>query len=373
MNMHRLKRLWELVKLFFKALREDGVQYTLHRLVGFLHRRLRSKKGRFLPPRAELERQRREDTSNWPKISICTAIYNTDPVHLKAFLNSFLFQTNQNSELCLADASDSEHADLRQIVADCKSDRIRYLKLDRNGGISENTNAAARLATGSYLALADHDDILSPNACYELAKAAADASILTFAGIEAYAGHLAHEYDYDKRYAATMVIEDTLRALKGYLEEKGLTVKDISGVSTGTVCFRDGMEGGTMYTEVQPGSYLFMDTGYNGVKLPFEDRLFLLASVISTKKDLVVTDAGLKTASVDMGNPALADYPDVERGMSEEHISHIIPNHPYHVNDLVRYIPGHCCTTVNLHDRFYLVNGDDVVDIIEINSRGKSY
>ncbi len=88
-------------------------------------------------------------------------------------MNSFLFQTNQNSELCLADASDSEHADLRQIVADCKSDRIRYLKLDRNGGISENTNAAARLATGSYLALADHDDILSPNACYELAKAAA--------------------------------------------------------------------------------------------------------------------------------------------------------------------------------------------------------
>ena len=70
--MHRLKRLWELVKLSFKALREDGVQYTLHRLVGFLHRRLRSKKGRFLPPRAELERQRREDTSNWPKISICT-------------------------------------------------------------------------------------------------------------------------------------------------------------------------------------------------------------------------------------------------------------------------------------------------------------
>ena len=209
--------------------------------------------------------------------------------------------------------------------------------------------------------------------CYALAKAADDASNLTFAGIEAYAGHLAHEYDYDKRYAATMVIEDTLRALKGYLEEKGLTVKDISGVSTGTVCFRDGMEGGTMYTEVQPGSYLFMDTAYNGVKLPFEDSLFLLSSVISTKKDLVVTDAGLKTASVDMGNPALADCPDVESGMSEEHISHIIPNHGYHVNDLVRYIPGHCCTTVNLHDRFYLVNGDDVVDIIEINSRGKSY
>ena len=171
--MHRLKRFRELVKLFFKALREDGVRYTVGRLVGFLRRRLRSRRGRFLPPRAELERQRREDTSRWPKISICTAVYNTDPVHLKAFLNSFLFQTNQNSELCLADASDSAHAELRQLIADCKSDRIRYLKLDKNGGISENTNAAARLATGEYLALADHDDILAPNACYELAKAAA--------------------------------------------------------------------------------------------------------------------------------------------------------------------------------------------------------
>ena len=213
--------------------------------------------------------------------------------------------------------------------------------------------------------------------CYTLAKAVTEAEGLVFDGIEAYAGHLAHEYDYDKRYAATMVIEDTLRALKQYLEERAIPVKEISGVSTGTVTFRAQMENmecsGTMYTEVQPGSYLFMDSAYNQVGLSFQSSLFLLASVISTKKDLVVTDAGLKTASVDMGTPVLVGYPEAKSDMSEEHISHVITDHPFHINDLVRYIPSHCCTTVNLHDRIYLVRGEDVLDVIQVDSRGKSY
>ena len=90
----------------------------------------------------ELERQRREDVSSWPKISVCTALYNTDPKFLKEFLNSFLYQTDQNSELCLADASDSEHAYVRQIVSACKSARIQYVKLDRHAGISASVGIA---------------------------------------------------------------------------------------------------------------------------------------------------------------------------------------------------------------------------------------
>ena len=186
--MQRLKRFKELVLLFFKMLREDGVGFTLRRAAGFARRRLRSKKGRFLPPRAELERERREDTTGWPRISICTALYNTDPRFLKEFLASFLAQSYENCELCLADASDSDHAYVRQIVADCRSDRIRYQKLDRNAGISENTNAAARLATGEYLALADHDDILSPNACYELAKAASEGADFIYSDEALFSG-----------------------------------------------------------------------------------------------------------------------------------------------------------------------------------------
>lgn len=171
--MQQMKRLRELAQLFFKMVREEGFASTVRRLTGFLRRRLRSKKGRFVPARAVLERQRAESTAAWPKISICTALYNTDPRYLKEFLDSFLAQTNQNSELCLADASDADHAEVGEIVKAYHSDRVRYCKLAGNGGISENTNAAAKLASGSYLALADHDDILSPDASYELAKAAA--------------------------------------------------------------------------------------------------------------------------------------------------------------------------------------------------------
>lgn len=174
--MLRLKRLSELFALFFQMIREDGLGYTLGRATAFLKRRLRSKKGRFLPGKEELARERETDCSAFPKLSICTALYNTDPKFLREFVESFLHQTNQNSELCLADASDDAHEAVGQYIAEImqKTDRVKYVKLEDNGGISVNTNAAAQLATGSYLALADHDDILAPNACYVTAKAAAE-------------------------------------------------------------------------------------------------------------------------------------------------------------------------------------------------------
>lgn len=173
--MLRLKRLKELVALFFQMVKEQGAGYTLRKATGFFKRRLRSKKGRFLPGRQTLERQRAADTSAWPKVSICTALYNTDPDFLRQYVESFLAQTNQNCELCLADASDDAHPEVGRYIARVAAgcDRVRYVKLPENGGISKNTNAAARLATGSYLALADHDDILSPDACWQLGRAAA--------------------------------------------------------------------------------------------------------------------------------------------------------------------------------------------------------
>lgn len=173
--MLRLKRIKELFLLFFTMIKEQGLLYTFEKATGFLKRRLKSKKGRFLPDKAQLAAQRQEDTSGWPTLSVCTALYNTDPAFLKEFVDSFLAQTSKNGELCLADASDEAHGYvgeyIKKAMAGC--DRIRYLKLGENGGISENTNAAVSLAGGDYLALADHDDILAPHAVYEVCKAAA--------------------------------------------------------------------------------------------------------------------------------------------------------------------------------------------------------
>ncbi|MBQ5754331.1 MAG: glycosyltransferase family 2 protein, partial [Oscillospiraceae bacterium] len=79
-------------------------------------------------------------------------------------------QTCPRWQLCLADASDEEHGYVGQLVAKRGDDRIRYVKIS-NEGIAANTNAAAKLAEGEYMALADHDDILAPHAVYMMGKA----------------------------------------------------------------------------------------------------------------------------------------------------------------------------------------------------------
>ena len=82
-------------------------------------------------------------------------------------------QTYKNWELCLADGSDDRHGDVGNTVREyVKNDsRIVYKKLEKNGGISENTNACIEMATGDYIALFDHDDYLHPSVLFENMKA----------------------------------------------------------------------------------------------------------------------------------------------------------------------------------------------------------
>jgi glycosyltransferase involved in cell wall biosynthesis len=101
-----------------------------------------------------------EDT----KISICVPLYNTNKVHLCDMLNSVVNQSYKNWELCLADGSDSAHAYIKTLVSEYKDNRIIYKKLDKNMGIVGNSNAAVDMATGDYIALLDHDDILDKDA-----------------------------------------------------------------------------------------------------------------------------------------------------------------------------------------------------------------
>ena len=101
-----------------------------------------------------------------------TPLYNTPEVFLRQFLDSFVNQTAPNGELCLADASDASHSSVGDIVREYqeKYQHIVYKKIE-NKGIAANTNAAAELASGEYLALADHDDILAPHAMYTMGQA----------------------------------------------------------------------------------------------------------------------------------------------------------------------------------------------------------
>ena len=102
------------------------------------------------------------------KFSILVPLYNTPETFLKEMIGSVLFQTYSNWELCLADGSDSEHSYVETVCQQiCKEDsRIKYQKLAKNGGISANTNAALDMASGDYISLFDHDDLLHPSALF---------------------------------------------------------------------------------------------------------------------------------------------------------------------------------------------------------------
>ena len=174
----RLKRAKELAGYAVQLTKDEGLGTMLARGAGFVKRRCFGKKARYLPTKKVLEAQRAElagqtaDSCGLPTISILTPLYNTPEPYLREFLDSFLDQTAPNGQLCLADASDAEHDAVKRIVEEyqTKNQRIVYKKIE-NKGIAANTNAAASLATGDYLALADHDDILAPHAMYTMGKA----------------------------------------------------------------------------------------------------------------------------------------------------------------------------------------------------------
>jgi len=125
------------------------------------------------PTPEEAKAQRETVFEHKVKFSILVPLYNTPEKFLTDMLDSVKNQTYENWELCLADGSDHEHAYVGEICAKYKAEdsRIVYHVLDHNYGISGNTNECLKLASGDYIGLFDHDDILHPAVLYEYAKA----------------------------------------------------------------------------------------------------------------------------------------------------------------------------------------------------------
>lgn len=107
------------------------------------------------------------------KISILVPLYNTPENFLREMIGSVQCQTYQNWELCLADGSDSAHEEVGRICKEYSGSdkRILYRKLEKNEGISGNTNECLKMATGEYIGLFDHDDVLHPCVLFEYVKA----------------------------------------------------------------------------------------------------------------------------------------------------------------------------------------------------------
>lgn len=122
-------------------------------------------------------REQREAMSrvHFPKditFSILVPLYNTPRKFLTEMMDSVRNQTYGKWELCLADGSDAEHGYVGELCRRYAGEdkRIIYKNLERNEGISGNTNECFRMATGEYIALFDHDDILHPSVLFEYMK-----------------------------------------------------------------------------------------------------------------------------------------------------------------------------------------------------------
>ena len=120
------------------------------------------------PNEEELQTQKKTKFPYEPKISLIVPMYNTDENFFLELLNSLLAQTYSNWELCIADGSEKQN---ETIFAMCsRLSKIKYHFLEKNEGISENTNRALETADGDFIAFLDHDDCLPPFALYEIVK-----------------------------------------------------------------------------------------------------------------------------------------------------------------------------------------------------------
>lgn len=120
------------------------------------------------PNEEELEKQKNAKFEINPKISIIIPMYNTPEKFFEELVDGLIEQTYPNWELCLADGSQEKNEKLEKIYK--KDERIKYKFIGENKGISGNTNAALELATGDFIALLDHDDLLPKFSLYEIVK-----------------------------------------------------------------------------------------------------------------------------------------------------------------------------------------------------------
>lgn len=202
-----------------------------------------------------------------------------------------------------------------------------------------------------------------------LARVIRDTDGVVFDGIQAYEGHLGHNPVEAERRAGVCAMVKKVTGAVNLLNANGITVGEISGGGTGTYNITGD---NTIWTEIQAGSYLFMDLEYNKLGLKFRQALTVLTTVIHKRDGFAVTDAGSKTCGTDQGLPALKGYPEIAVTLNEEHGLLKDVNDRLRPGQKVEYLPGHCCSTVNLNDAYHCVRDGYLEAVWPIPGRGKT-
>ncbi len=223
--------------------------------------------------------------------------------------------------------------------------------------------------------------VTTPDGVVELVKKVVGLKSLRYAGVQFYCGSHQHIIDFKERKEK---IEERTAYLKGIVDKlvaAGLKPGIVTGSGTGTH-FIDAKLG--VFTELQVGSYVFMDHDYNvcdlrGLDKPtFEQALQIDARVVSANTaGMVTVDAGLKAMATEKGPPMIlsgAVAGATTRFMGDEHLAVIAPegkSPPGHGEQVI-LTPPHCDPTVNLYEAYHLVKGDTLVEIWPVTARGRS-
>ncbi|HEY1879652.1 MAG TPA: DSD1 family PLP-dependent enzyme [Caulobacteraceae bacterium] len=223
--------------------------------------------------------------------------------------------------------------------------------------------------------------VADADAAVALARKIEAAANLSFAGVQFYCGMQQHIEDFAGRRDAIEERTAYLREVIARLTEAGLPPRIVTGGGTGTHRI-DAALGA--FTELQVGSYVFMDRQYNDCDLtgegdaPFETSLMVDARVISASHPFMATvDAGFKAFATEAGSPpVLTGAADGAKYhfMGDEHGCIVPPTGaaPPKLGEIITFAAPHCDPTVNLYDCYHLVRGDTLVEIWPIEARGRS-
>lgn len=247
--------------------------------------------------------------------------------------------------------------------------------------------AQAGAATGQPLALVVEFDVgqgrtgtTSVEAAAALARQIKSSAHLRYAGIQAYYGHLQHIAAHADRKAAAAAQMARVKALLDHLKAEDLAPAIVTGGGTGTF---DIDPDGHVYTEVQAGSYPFMDREYLEIAMtaggssPFAAALFVQTSVVSANREgFAIVNAGYKSFATE-GGPPVVTMPELAnasyRLMGDEHggVAYDAKSARLAVGDVVEFLTPHCDPTINLYDRYHCVRGDMLVEIWPVDARGR--
>jgi 3-hydroxy-D-aspartate aldolase len=243
--------------------------------------------------------------------------------------------------------------------------------------VTDNHQAVQRLAqaavgAGQTLRLLVDIDVghhrtgIAPGkAACALAAAIAKSPNLEFSGIQGYAGHLMHLADRGERQMRSAAALEQLRLTRDQLRDMGLAPRIVTGGGTGSFDIDPAEQ---VLTELQAGSYVFMDRQYNEVwsdAPPFETSLFVLTSVVSANHpDMATTDAGLKAFSTDADAPVICFGPGAAYSFFGDEYGCITldENAVAQPGDAVACMVPHCDPTVNLYGHYLVVRDGELVD-----------